>query len=394
MLYKFNKNQILTNRLKTYPEVQFDIHNSNIYLNNRSQLSGVFSNNLLCVPSGYVSLYELNVDRLSGSNNFIYPYIEKNGSLDSFKTISLDSFNSDFLYGDVITGSYPLSSSLHREFYFENEGTTGYSSTYRPRIESLRNTLNYYSNFSLHYAYSSSYGDKSKQKLNLISIPSIFYGSNINKGSVKLEYYVTGTLVGTLEDSKKNGELIQTGPSGSNGSGSVAGIVLYNEGFIILTGSWNLSEADTYMGGIDLYSGSWVYFGSGIQGTDSIATSLTKPNFKLVFDGVNYIPNITLFAHAPKGDLNFSKNPTFIQYEDQNLIVTSSNGFREITDLKIKNTVSSSFKNYSEQFNKQVFISKVGIYDENKNLIGIAKLAKPVKKTEERDLTFKLKIDL
>ena len=33
------------------------------------------------------------------------------------------------------------------------------------------------------------------------------------------------------------------------------------------------------------------------------------------------------------------------------------------------------------------------LYDENKNLIAIAKTATPVKKTEERDLTFKLKLD-
>ena len=45
-------------------------------------------------------------------------------------------------------------------------------------------------------------------------------------------------------------------------------------------------------------------------------------------------------------------------------------------------------------FKKQTYISKIGIYDENKNLIGVAKLATPVKKTEERDLTFKLKLDI
>jgi len=36
----------------------------------------------------------------------------------------------------------------------------------------------------------------------------------------------------------------------------------------------------------------------------------------------------------------------------------------------------------------------VGIYDENKNLIGIAKVATPVRKTVERDFTFKIKLDL
>ena len=45
-------------------------------------------------------------------------------------------------------------------------------------------------------------------------------------------------------------------------------------------------------------------------------------------------------------------------------------------------------------FQKQTFISKVGIYDENKNLIAIANVAEPVKKTEDRDFTFKLKIDI
>ena len=212
MLYKFNKNQVIVNRLKAYPEVQFDIYDSKIYLNNKSKVSGAFTDSILNIPTGYLSLYELNVDRSSGSNNFIYPYIEKNGSLDSFRTISTDSFNSDFLYGDIITGSYPLSSSLHREFYLLGESTSGSSNSYRPRIESLRNTLNYYSFLSNHYLYSSSYGNKSTQVLNLISVPSIFYGSSINKGTVKLDYYVTGTLVGTLEDTKRNGELIQTAP--------------------------------------------------------------------------------------------------------------------------------------------------------------------------------------
>jgi hypothetical protein len=39
-------------------------------------------------------------------------------------------------------------------------------------------------------------------------------------------------------------------------------------------------------------------------------------------------------------------------------------------------------------------VSKIGIYDEDMNLIAVAKLATPVKKTEERDLTFKLKLDI
>ena len=83
-------------------------------------------------------------------------------------------------------------------------------------------------------------GNKATQELNLISIPSIFYGSSIKKGSVDLKYYISGSLIGQARDINKNGELIQVGPSGSVGSGSVAGVVLYTEGFLVLTGSWDL----------------------------------------------------------------------------------------------------------------------------------------------------------
>ena len=39
------------------------------------------------------------------------------------------------------------------------------------------------------------------------------------------------------------------------------------------------------------------------------------------------------------------------------------------------------------------YISKIGIYDKDKNLIGVAKLATPVRKTESRSYTFKMKLD-
>jgi hypothetical protein len=71
-----------------------------------------------------------------------------------------------------------------------------------------------------------------------------------------------------------------------------------------------------------------------------------------------------------------------------------STSFIESDSSLVKNTNSYAYTDYSGTLEKQTFISKVAIYDDNKNLIGIAKLAKPVKKTEERDLTFKLKIDL
>ena len=62
--------------------------------------------------------------------------------------------------------------------------------------------------------------------------------------------------------------------------------------------------------------------------------------------------------------------------------------------LLIKNTVSSSFSDYEAPFERQVYISRVAIYDENKNLIGVATVSNPILKKEDQDLTFKLKLDI
>ena len=60
----------------------------------------------------------------------------------------------------------------------------------------------------------------------------------------------------------------------------------------------------------------------------------------------------------------------------------------------IKNTVSSSYTNYEEDFKRQVYISKVAVYDDKKQLIGIATLSNPVLKEEEQDLAIKIKLDI
>ncbi len=61
---------------------------------------------------------------------------------------------------------------------------------------------------------------------------------------------------------------------------------------------------------------------------------------------------------------------------------------------KIKNTVSSSYAGFDAPFERQVYISRIAVYDENKNLIGVATLSSPILKEETQDLTFKIKLDI
>ena len=380
--HKFGPNDIFYNRIETHPQVSFIIYDANIYYNNSPRDSGSFVNNAGMVPTGYVSLYELNVDRKSG--NLIYPFVTKDGSLDSFSTVTTTKFNTDFLYGDKITGSYPMSSSISTLRYAENST--------RKRIKALRTALDSYQVLSPSYAYSSSLGDKSTQEMRLVSIPSIFYASSIQKGSVSCKFYVSGTLVGELRDNLKNGELRQvstsTDGSTTTASGSVAGVVLYNEGFLILTGSWPLSShTENYYGGGSTKP-RWIDFsttGSGIPSS----------SFSLNFSGTNYVPTLTMLAQAPLATVNFSNNPTAIKYGAP-VAATASSGsmaYMEYNKRTIKNIVSGAWSDPEPAFKRTVYINYVGLYDEHRNLIGIAKVANPVRKRDQDDFTFKLKLD-
>jgi len=387
--YEFEENDIIFNIMRTHPNCEFFIYSGSAYFNNNQNISGAFSDNVLGVSNGYISLYELNVDRNSSDTGLIYPFITKDGSRSTFSTISTSNFNTQFNYGDTLTGSYPLSASITREYL--NTST-------RTHVIALRNTLNYHSRLSPHYQFSSSFGDKETQVVNLISIPSIFYGSSIDKGTVNLKFYVTGTLIGQLKDENKNGELIQVGPDGSTNSGSVAGVVLYDEGFVFLTGSWALdsNSIDYLSDPTDLQNSSWLFYGVGANDGANGDSTYLSASYIMSFNGTEKIPTLTMFARAPKGELNFSNNPTYIDHDSSNrptTISTSSNSYQQ-QEHTIKNTISSSYPDPNAPFKKQVFITKIAIYDKDRTLLGIASLATPVKKAEDDDYTFKLKLDL
>lgn len=382
--FEFKKDDVFHNRIKVHPEISFNIYSGSVYYNNENQRLANFH-----TPTGQMNLYDLNVNRnmvsSSTDTQLIYPFVTKNGSFSSFKTISTDSHNLDFALGDELAGSYPLTASISINRY-----DTSFAGAKKSVLYALRNTLDFYTTLSPHYAYTSSFGDKTAQKLNLISIPSIFYGSSMQKGSVILKYYVTGSLLAEANDKYKDGVLYQT--SGSTAAGSTddpVGVVLYNEGFILLTSSLDLSEhTEQYVeDSSDYYSASWHYFAA-----TSSYSNAPSSSFSINFNGVNYIETLTMFAHAKENQINFSNNPTFLNNK-----ITAHSGsdvYYEDAETPIKNIVTSSYARHSASFKPVTYISKVGIYDKDRNLIAVAGLANPVRKTEDRSYTFKLKLDI
>ena len=369
--FKFDKNEVIINSVRSHPETRVYIAASASYYNNSGD-AGI-------TPISHVSGSALEVERNAYNSR---PLFVEPSSYDS--ALSLPS--------DIYTKDYHLSSSvLVGSEYIEGATPVYPTSPPNARLSALKNTLNHYAKNSVHYAFSSSIDglewSKPEQDMMLISIPSILYGSQIQEGSVDLKYYNLGNLIGRLTDSNKRGELVQDG--GAN-DGEVAGVVLYNEGFIVLTGSWSLGgPGQPWPSGVD--TNRWKYFGYQDAG-------LSNPSFDISFNGTTHTPTMTMFAHAERGQLNSSNNPTFIRHSsssdgNEKLLVTSSFMYVENDRQAIENVASSSFQS-TGTFEKTTYLSSIGIYDDNQNLVGVAKLATPVRKREKDSYTFKLKLDL
>ena len=456
-LKKFGTNDIIINTMKAHPQSEFFIYDGGIYYNNIPARSGSFNGTAVTSVSGghgYISLYEYNIDKSSGvgtpiididgdfisrgGNLFIRPFITKDSAGASFTTVGATAYANEFSYGDTMYGQLPMSASIVREYmkdtagklikiYDANTGddldlTECDDSTQKCETHgelkyrhywAMKNRLNFLGARSKHYRVTgSATGDtyewiKDQQVINMLSVPSIFYGRRIYPGTVSLRWYMTGSLLGEVKDIKQNGELIQVTSERDLGndsnlpdnSGSVAGVVLYEEGLILLTGSWDLTSEQVAIIKDDAttYKPKWIYFGAGANdGVTQATTAATysSASFGASFQGETDTQVVTMFATAPKGALNHSNNPSYLSSSNFSFVSTSSAGYVESATRTIKNVVSSAYADPTGSFEKTTYISKVGVFDANKNLIGVAKVATPVKKTVNRDFTFKIKLDI
>lgn len=399
--YELKDNDVFVNTIEAYPTYKFYIQSGSIYINDLLDISGTYSSNILGVPEGFISLYEYNVNRPEQNNDSngdpqrIYPFITKGGQKQKFKTMTNTEFNTEFDYGgSTISSSYNMSASITKLTL-----TSSSDPDYK-YLRSLKSSFHHYTLYSQAFEFSNFENPTISDAVTILDIPSIFYGNSLKKGEVVLSTYVSGTLAARLTDPKKNGELVQTyGPT----TGSVEGVVMYNEGIIVLTGSSFFATLELEPGGAADSLGNppislnWGTFGYGLATEDDLSYDVgwLSASYDLQFDSVSKFQNMTVLAKAPYGELNHSNNPTYLRYTSgEPTYSTSSYGFVE-TNREIKNVVPANQTDGNEPpFQKETYISKICIYDKQKRLVGICKLATPIRKTEVNEYLFKLKIDL
>ena len=93
----------------------------------------------------------------------------------------------------------------------------------------------------------------------------------------------------------------------------------------------------------------------------------------MTFQNKTQINSTLVFCRATADEFNFSSNPTYT----------------ESTTGKIK-VIDTGQENDQKSFS---FVTTVGLYDAAEQLIAVAKLSRPVEKNDQKDLTFRVRLD-
>lgn len=149
-----------------------------------------------------------------------------------------------------------------------------------------------------------------------------------------------------------------------NGTGSEVGQVWYNAGVVVL-------HPDSAWGAVAAWSG-----------TKSLINAQSSGNINSIVDGVRtHIEQINLnnqtnlqssvyFCRAFNNEFNYSSNPTF----------TDGSGLIRVTSG-------------SNILTTRTYVTTIGLYDENDNLLAVGKVNRPVLKSPETEVIFRLRLD-
>ena len=95
-------------------------------------------------------------------------------------------------------------------------------------------------------------------------------------------------------------------------------------------------------------------------------------NTFLTFQNNTKINSTLIFCRATADEFNYSSNPSYTDSEGRIVVIDESE--------------QGTQKSFS-------FVSTVGLYDANEELLATAKLSRPVEKNDEKDLTFRVRLD-
>lgn len=149
-----------------------------------------------------------------------------------------------------------------------------------------------------------------------------------------------------------------------NGTGSEIGQIWYNAGVIILSDDLAYPASVTWSGTKTLLESQ---SSSSInQNVDGLRRHIEKINFH----NQTNLYSTVFFCRAGNSEFNYSSNPSFV---DSNKRIRVTSGSNILTTRS--------------------YITTVGLYDANDNLLACAKVNKPITKSPDNEAIFRIRLD-
>ena len=203
--------------------------------------------------------------------------------------------------------------------------------------------------------------------IGVLSVPSKLYGNYIQPSSFTIRFG-SGSAGVTYYDIKDDGEgnlLLNDQHCGN---------IIYEQGIAILTGRFVLGYgADVY--GDDLYGNDISSFAND---PDWVRNFVDTRNISCSFSSSFDIYETQYKCTIRANEYNYSLNPSLLKNFGQNeILISGSNQYKDFV-------TGSSFSPY---------VSTVGLYNENQDLIAIGKLSQPLPTSQTTDTTILINID-
>lgn len=214
----------------------------------------------------------------------------------------------------------------------------------------------------------------------------------ISDKGAKNSYFVNSpageyAILYATASAQKDGQLIDPTIAGvqldtTNNRYHPVGLIYYQAGIVVLSGS--VFNSENTGGLLNNISGSCEFFDSGgtlakatssfSQMTDQFTIKTIGNNFRnrlanISFNNTTELNSTIYFCRANHNEFNYSTNPTYLS--SSQIIVKDQNPTNDPVS----------------------YITTIGLYSPNNELMGVAKLSEPLKKTPSQEFTLRVRLD-
>jgi hypothetical protein len=296
----------------------------------------------------------VQIDRFLGTNNTSSLWVsgsDNTGYITSQSSQLVYRSIKELYYSNYIGGENGAPAATAS---FNNDGT----------ITGPAYTPNYY-NYLSNTLPPDRYFPTGSDSIVVISIPSNLFGEYIAPNSVQIQ--VSGSTISVQDDGLGN---ILFGTL-------KVGDIIYQHGIIIITKTGYSAVSDNY--GTGSY-GNIIYDGAGVDFINNFYTN----NLTCSFESTVTIHETQYKCTIRENEFNFSNNPSLLSGS-----VAISNGsgssFPQPGSGKLNDNVTGSY--FSP------YITTVGLYNNNKELLAVAKLAQPLPVSSVTDTSILINFD-